>query len=252
MASSSRIGRVRINVDGEWDVRDLLSLAEGLTDPYGIFFPLVCQDEAIRTRLYDELRRLFWSGDSDSRWIGRRLYGQVPADESLKLKSFNYSSPGFMELAGVLSLLILLAKVAQAWIKTGDQFVDLWKKVDKFFSEREGLKRPRREIQLDEQLSAASDDARVLVFEVGEKLGFDALSCERIIGIVGNPIAALKYLVAAANEGRKLAELQRAGLIQLPSPSDDPIIVEPDGGGQRRRGPGITVVRKPKRKKRKE
>jgi len=47
----SRIGVIRLIVDGEWDMEDLRELAEGMSESYGLFFPLVAQDEEVRARL---------------------------------------------------------------------------------------------------------------------------------------------------------------------------------------------------------
>jgi len=148
-----------------------------------------------------------------------------------------------MEIGGVLVVLLLLARVARAWIKTGDEFLTLWRRVEKFFDERKQLRRPPKTTQLDDDISAHSDAARKLVFEVGEHLGFDALSCEKLIEIVGNPISALKYLVAAGNEGRKLAHLEQTGLLQLPAPSGEAIVLH-SPGTKRRTSSGVEVIKK--------
>ena len=216
MASASRIGDVRIRVDGSWDISDLLSLSESLAESYGLFYPLVAEDDEVIDRLHGELRKKFWSGDTDTRHFGRVLYRQIPKEESLRLKSFSYSSPGSLEIAGILSCLWLLAKIAQGWLKAGDELLSLWVRVEKYFEHRKSLKRPRRETKVDADLADSVDEARSLCFEVGEKLGFDPISCEHLISITGNPISALKYLAVAGAEGRKLAELQKQGLLELP------------------------------------
>ena len=43
---------------------------------------------------------------------------------------------------------------------------------------------------------------------------------EALIHVLGNPISALKFLVAAGKEGRKLATLQNEGKLALPAPAD--------------------------------
>src|SRR5580692_152995 len=98
----SRIGTLAIHVDGEWDMEDLRNVSQGLAETYGLFYPLVAQDEVVRERLQSSLQDTFWSGNTDSRRIGERLYKQVPLPENLKLKSFHYSSPGTMTVVGVL------------------------------------------------------------------------------------------------------------------------------------------------------
>jgi hypothetical protein len=221
-----------------------------LSESYGLFYPLIATDDEVRNRLQDILRKQFWSGDIETRHFGQYIYRAIPRDESLKLKSFTYSSPGLMELSGVLVALLLLARIARAWIAAGDDFVNLWTKVRKYFDKTKTLKKPPRQFELDEEIVLNSDEARALVFEIGEKLGFDALSCDRLIAVIGNPISALKFLVAAGREGQKLASLAQSGLLQLPSPSGEAIAIHgPDSATRRTRG-GVEVVVKKSRRKR--
>ena len=247
---SSRIGVLRIEVDGEWDISDLRDLAESLSDTYGLFYPVISTDEETTPRLHNQIRRQFWSGDTDSRYIGRHLYNSIPKKESLRLKSFHYSSPGAFEIMGVVACLLMMSRVARSWILTASGFIDCWEKVERFFNRRKNLKRPKRKLALDDEMAFNSDEARVLVFEIGPKLGFDALSCERLIAIVGNPISTLKFLVAIGREGRKLADLQSNGLLELPAPPDGIITIPPPKKGSgSTRGDGIIVVKKSRKRK---
>jgi hypothetical protein len=153
-----------------------------------------------------------------------------------------------MELAGYLGAVLLAARVAKAWIAAGGDFIDLWAKIEKFFDSRKSLRKPARKIELDDDIVLGSDEARKLVFDVGARLGFDPVSCEKLVEIVGNPISALKFLVAIGNEGRKLATLQENGLLQLPQPGSDAIVLQGAGDKHGRRKGGVQVVRKVRRK----
>jgi hypothetical protein len=144
-------------------------------------------------------------------------------------------------------VLLLAARVARAWVATGSEFVTFWQKVERFFEKKKQLRRPPRTLRLDEDI-ALSDEARKLVFEVGEKLGFDALSSDKLTEILGNPISALKYIVAAGNEGRKLATLEQQGLLQLPAPTGDAIVLQSSGTPRRRQSGRVQVVRKKSRR----
>jgi hypothetical protein len=132
MATQSKIGTLRFEVDGEWDMQDLREVSESLYEAYGLFYPLVADDDDVRARLQDSLRQTFWSGNVNSRFIGDRLYRQIPRQETLLLKSFHYSSQGAMTVAGVLSVLAMMAYVARAWITTSDKAFDLYKKLRSF------------------------------------------------------------------------------------------------------------------------
>lgn len=228
MAQPPRIGTLKISVDGSWDIEDLRVLAESFSETYALFYPLVPNTDEINNVLHSLIRRQFWSGDIETQHFGRLLYRQIPSDESLKIKSFHYSSPGVLELVGVLPVLYLAAHVARAWIKTGDEFISLWEKVEKFFTQRRDLRKPRKTIELDDKMALGSDEARALVFEVGPRLGFTEPSCERIIEIAGNPISALKLIVAIGREGRRVATLQQQGLLELPpTPNEVDISANP-------------------------
>jgi hypothetical protein len=238
--TSSQIGIVKIPVDGAWDIADLRNLSESLSETYGLFYPLVVQDEDTRERLQEFVRKQFWSGDIETRHFGQRLYRNIPNDDGLKLKSFRYASPGLMELSGVLTVLLLLSRVARSWIATGGAGIDLWKKVDDFFAKRKQLRKPSKKFEMSDELADNSDDARELVFDVGKQLGFDDASCNTLINVTGNPISALKYLVAAAVEARKLADLQSSGLLELPV-SNEPISIQGPKGLQKRTRGGVPV-----------
>jgi hypothetical protein len=208
----------------------------------------VVSDEDTRERLQEIIRKQFWSGDTQTRYFGQRLYRNIPSDDGLKLKSFRYSSPGMMELSGVLMVLLLLSRVARSWIATGSAAIDLWKKVDDFFAKRKQLRKPAKKFEMNDELADNSDDARELVYEVSKLLGFDASSCNTLINVMGNPISALKYLVAAAVEARKLADLQTNGLLVLPK-SERPISIQGPQTLQKRTRDGVPVERTRRRRR---
>lgn len=246
--ASSQIGIIKIPVDGAWDIADLRNLSESLSETYGLFYPLVVSDEETRERLQEFIRKQFWSGDIQTRHFGQRLYRNIPSDDGLKLKSFRYSSPGMMELSGVLMVLLLLSRVARSWIATGSAGIDLWKKVDDFFAKRKQLRKPAKKFEMNDELADNSDAARDLVYDVGKLLGFDLASCNTLINVMGNPISALKYLVAAAVEARKLADLQTNGLLVLPK-SEEPISIQGPQTLQKRTRDGVPVERTRRRRR---
>jgi hypothetical protein len=48
MAPTTRIGIIRIEIDGYWDIEDLLALSESLAESYGLFYPLVAAEDVVR------------------------------------------------------------------------------------------------------------------------------------------------------------------------------------------------------------
>src|SRR4051812_31903305 len=126
---TSRVGAFTIEVDGAWDIEDLLALSEAFSQSYGFFYALVVTDAEASKRIHETIQKRFWSGEVESRHFGKLLYRMIPDADALKLKSFNYSSPGALTLMGILSALWMAARVARAWAAAGSDLVDLWAKV---------------------------------------------------------------------------------------------------------------------------
>src|SRR5207244_1496638 len=134
------IGQMRLPVDGKWDIKDLLVLAESLTDSYALFYPLVAPEEVQRAKLQVWIKKEFWNGEPDR--FAKSVYNSIPPEDKLKLKSFRYASPGLAEFSGALLVLLLLARVARAYIKAGTELVALAEIVDRFFKKHKHLKKP--------------------------------------------------------------------------------------------------------------
>jgi hypothetical protein len=167
----------------------------------------------------------------------------IPDADALKLRSFSYASPGALTLVGLLPALWMAAKVAKAWLSAASDLVSLWEKVDKFFQRSPKRRRSGRQTEVDDVLKLDVDEARGLVFAVGTGLGFDDLSVERLIEISGNPITALKLLVALGNEARKLTNLQRQNLIKLPAAPDTTLALGVKPSRRTRQGVPVQVQR---------
>src|SRR5713101_4671631 len=202
--AEGKTGVIRIVVDGDWDMEDLRSLSESMSESYGLLYPLVATDEDVRNRLQDFIRKQFWSGDLDSRHFGHFLYKSIPKDETIRLKSFHYSSLGAMELAGYLGAILLAARVAKAWIAAGGDFVDLWEKIEKFFDKRKKLRRPPRKTELDDDISISATVDRCTVIRSTAKFNSRIVNARRFRG------AKISH-VAFKRTARAYQHLQRAG-----------------------------------------
>ena len=131
-----------------------------------------------------------------------------------------------IEIAAVVSVLGLVARVVRAWVRTFDYIVGLLDKIDKYRDQRRRANLRRERTAQEEAINL--QEGRDFVFELGKSLGFTQESCNTLLEVAGGPIGALKLLVAVARQGRRLAELQQQGKLlfaeatsnqrQLPSP----------------------------------
>lgn len=212
----SSFGRLSIHMDGRWDIEDLFELSDALKDTYAYFFVVARAGSEDNEPLERLLADHFWRGQI-GRWrVEQRLYNSIPGSHALKIASIRYASPGVMEVAGSLGVLLLMAKVANAWLDVGSRLVETYEKIEKFFRERKHLTRQRTQIKLDGETAYDVDKSRELMFELGKAMGYSDTECESILDMVGNPIAGLRLMVALAGETRKIADLSSRGLLKLP------------------------------------
>jgi hypothetical protein len=210
MPEPPRIGGFKIEVDGRWDVADLQEFSESLLEAYGFLYHVVADEES-SLRLRDS-KFVIFDDDLDLFPWGRLLYGSIPPEQRIKIKSFQYSSPGVIEIVAVLGALALAARVVRAWVGTGEALLGLLDKITKFLEHR-------RRARLERSRARDADEGTIalnLVFEFGGSLGFDRNSLATLIEVAGGPIGALKLLVGVARPGKQLAELQQEGKLAFP------------------------------------
>jgi hypothetical protein len=210
MATPPRIGSLKIEVDGRWDLADLQKFSESLLEAYGFLYH-VLEDENSSLRLRDSKFVFELDDDFDFFPWGRLFYQDISPPQRIKIRSFHYSSPGLIEIVGVLGALALAARVVRAWVSTGEAILGLLDKITKFLYER-------RRRRLERQRARDDDEGTALhfVFEFGGSLGFDQRFLDTLIQVAGSPMGALKLLVGVARPGKRMAELQQEGKLVFP------------------------------------
>ncbi|WP_150526500.1 hypothetical protein [Roseibium sediminis] len=211
-------GILSIHMDGRWDIEDMLDLADALKDTYAYFYSVQNAGNPENEHLERLLADHFWQGNMPLWKLESRLYDSIPSADALKIRTIKYASPGFMDIAGILGVLLLLAKVANAWLDVGSKLVDTYQKIEEFFSRRRHLQKAQKNFELNSEAVQDIDTARELMFELGDALGYNSEDCEKILNMLNNPIAGLKFMVALAKETRKISELSQKGLLSLPTP----------------------------------
>lgn len=207
----------RFEIQGDWDFGDLDALTSSFKLTYAYFYWLQQPIESIPSHLTTRITRYFWSGDYIGDKFAEDLYWHIPEHQRIRLKAIHYNSPGWIEIAACVPVLVALAFCVRAWIGTADKAVDLFAKIDKYFIDRK-LRKIERKISLSEIGGDAIDEARVLCFELGKLLGFEKKNVELMIDLTGNPISTLRLMVTLGKEARRVADLQSKGKLKLPSP----------------------------------
>lgn len=205
----------RVEMDGEWDIDDLGSFTSSLRLAYAYFYWIskepIRVDPIIRSRIVRDL----WSGESWGDRFAHNLYLRINPKDRLRIAAIRFESPGFMEIAGVVVVMGLLARVVRAWISTGAEALSLLQKVEDYFDRRR-LRKIKPTVNLDDFDGLVVDEARILCFEYGGFLGLSKPQIEQVIELAGNPISGLRLLVAISSEAKRLHQLEQQGKIGLP------------------------------------
>lgn len=208
-------GTLRLAMDGEWDLDDLRTLTASIRMGYSYFYWVFQEPTYVDSAVKSGIARYFWSGEHVPDRFAQTLYDHIPEKQRLKLVSIQFASPGWIELAASAPILIAFGWVAKIWIKNFDEAFELFKKVDGYFATRK-LRDLRSKGSLKDIDGAFVDEARDLCFSYGGYLGLTEDQIEGVITLAGNPIAALRLLVAISSEARKLHDLEKQGKIKLP------------------------------------
>jgi hypothetical protein len=209
------MANLRFEMDGEWDLGDLNALASTLKITYAYFYWSGVSKEAMPQEVVSLISRYFWSGEYIGERFAERLYWNIPESDRTRLKSIEYHSPGWIEIAAASGLALNgLAIAAKNWIETGEKALDFIERVRDFFRKR-NLEKIERRFSLGSIDGASLDVARAMCFEAGRMLELPDTQVENIIEITGNPISALRMLMTMAGTARNTGDLASKGKLKL-------------------------------------
>jgi hypothetical protein len=209
-----------MELGGQWEIDDLEELVESLRTSYAYFYWAMLDPESVDEATKSLIVRHFWSQRWQLEQTASELYRRIPEPARLQLASIHYASPGWIELAGWVGAISMMALCAGRWVKVVDEGFALYKKIRSYFDSRK-LNPPPPKFNLDEMAASDLDEARALCFEYGTELGFSKKKVEDIIRLTGNPISALRLMTNLAVEARRMVKLQSKGKLKLPKPSQE-------------------------------
>ena len=206
---------LRFEMYGEWDLGDLDTLAATLKLTYAYFYWSGVSPTSMPPRIRSLLSRYFWTGDYIGDRFAEQIYWEIPLVDRVQLKSIEYHSPGWIEIAGVAGALGACAAAVTAWIDAADRTLGFIERVENFFRDRKLQSIPKK-FSLSDLDGRTLDEARKACFEAGEFLGMERTHVENIIDITGNPISALRMLMVMAGSAKKTGRLSSNGKLKLP------------------------------------
>lgn len=215
MSIQPSLEKFRIELGGDWDITDLENLVESIRISYSYFYWISVPPDHIEAATRTLIIRHFWSQKWQLSKTAEELYRRMPTEYRMKLVSIHYASPGWIELAGYIGAISLMAGCASRWVKALGEGFDLFTKIQKYFDDRK-LSPPPDRLDLDNFSPKDIEEARHLCFELGGKLDLTKERVESMIELTGNPISTLRLMVNLSNEARRIVRLEEAGKLKLP------------------------------------
>ena len=96
------IGNIKISLDKRWELNDFSTFTKEYVDLYSFYYTLTSVQEN------NESKTTFtsypWEGGYSVVNFFRKTYGLIKKDHRLRIIKIQYSSPGVIELSGILSI----------------------------------------------------------------------------------------------------------------------------------------------------
>lgn len=217
-----RLARLKMEIGGEWEINEFETLFSTIRGTYAYFYWISTPAERVDPIVRSQIQSRFWSTERLPERLEYSFYERIPHEGRLKIASIQFASPGWVEIAAIASVLLLVGKTTNVWIKAIDSGIDLLKKIDNFFEERK-LKKVSQSFSLSNIDGITIDEARALCFEIGKHLSLTDEVIESMVSLAGNPISALRLMVRLSAEARRVHGLTISGRLILPeSPTEIP------------------------------
>lgn len=201
-------------MDGEWSLDDLVDLGRRYGQVYSFFYALqfgIGKPE-LDPRTSRAFARFPWRGGWSVVQFYKSLSMAVPEDHRPRVKSIEYSSPGYIELIAVISVVLRIRKIVDNVCSMAERINTTYDRIYRDAMKRKLLKNKleRDELELRrDQLEFADAAARQLADAMGLELTDDFLK------LAANPVFRLKILLSFYRRLRPLVKLKDSNKISF-------------------------------------
>lgn len=208
MTKKLEIVRYRLEMDGPWELLDLSYFGRQYVQVYSLLYVLhVSADlDEFDDRVHHTFNAFPWRGGWSAVGFYESLRRAVPKSHQPNVVAISYRSPGYIDLALILSVALSIKWTVGIMCDTIDRIVATYKGLYQIASDRKILRRDVRQVKdLDpDDIKFAHDASAMLLRQMG---------LQDLHGIIDqntqNPIATLKIVFSLHRRLRDLAKLQQ-------------------------------------------
>lgn len=198
-----------IHLDGDWSLEDLYVFPRAFEQVYFLVYSLMPErDEDALERIHHAYSAFPWRGGYSAVNFYNQLKYVTPKPDRPQIASIHYASPGWLEVALILSVAFSVERLVKSISNTIGYAHDVYDRIARGMSERKllRLEAQRKELQFKkeelEYITSCLD-------QMGRLLGFDNI--EEINKRTGHPYISLKILLSLYRRVRTLAEYTGKG-----------------------------------------
>jgi hypothetical protein len=210
----------RVQLNGKWELYDLYEFPHAFSQCYAF---VCCLDSELsirdQERINIALAEYPWRGGYSYVNIYTVLQNQIPRIDRPRIKSIQYSSPGWIDIFLHTGVAIQIAKSVAALLSTAVVAAKSYAVISKTLSE---IKSEREKAKLKEmQLTQAQHKVIISMCEdMAKFLGFR--NVKALHDQTGNPEVSLKLLLAHYRRTKTLAKFVGEGKATLPEHEQAP------------------------------
>lgn len=212
-----------IHIDGNWSLEDLYLFPHTFEQMYFFVRSLDTNLNEVEIERIDfAYNSMPWQGGYSAVGFYNQLKTSTPAQRRPKLKSFQYASPGVIDLALIVAYGLSVGKLVKIFCSSVESINATLSVIYRDLQKRKLLRIEVEERRL--QLSRSElDFSEECAETIASIFGWDV---KYLTAKTGNPYKTLKILLSIARRLRILAEYQLKGKAIIPT-EDEPIAPTP-------------------------
>lgn len=195
----------RLDIDGEWTLRDFHEFPYAYTQAYSFLYSLNIREVQDEERVWEVFNSYPWRGGYSAVNFYNQLYRIVPLDERPAIVSISYSSPGWIELSLALAVALSLRRIIHQLVESGRDIHRLYTEIHDEMHKRKLLRIEAKTAELNlerEHLRFIEEATDVFTHALGLE------NVEQLHKYSPNRLRTLKILLSFFRRIRKLEEYE--------------------------------------------
>lgn len=218
MAVNLEEGTYRIAMDGAWNLEDLYQFPRTYEQAYFMLYSLLPHDsDVLSDKIADAYSQFPWQGGYSAVNFYNKLKYTTPRNKRPQIVSIKYSSPGWIDVALILSVASSLGILVKSLASAIKDMNIVYNDIQSGLSKRKLLRIDVRSKQIDLEKKELEHESYIenSLIRMSDLLDLDMKDIDQLNERTGSPLKTLKILLSLYRRLRKLASFQNSNKIKF-------------------------------------